>query len=333
MISHQDFQEAVGAAILAPSLHNSQPWRFRHVGEQLHVFADPDRTPPVADARGWAIRIACGAATYNLQLALAAAGAPMHVRWRPDPSERTLMAALDPAPPRPPTPGQQRLCRAIPNRHSNRRPFRSQPVPPDARVALLEAAAGEGTWLELVVGRIPVAAVGEIAHAANRVLQRNAAYMAELASWNRRDRAPVDGIPADAGGFNAEPHDLLPQRPFSDLVRLTGKDFEEEPLIAVLGTTGDSPNDQLRAGYALQRLLLTITDYGLASSMLSQPIEVPSAQEQLRIALGRYGTPQMVLRVGYGDPTPATPRRPVTDVIDAPAVESHHQSPQALRPS
>ena len=75
--------------------------------------------------------------------------------------------------------------------------------------------------------------------------------------------------------------------------------------------------DQLVAGYALQRVLLTLTDLGLASSMFSQPIEVKAAREQLRIALGRFGCPQMVLRVGYGDDGPATPRRPVADVVDA----------------
>jgi len=317
-IVENDFRTAVGAAVLAPSLHNSQPWRFRLAGDQVHVLTDPGRTPPVADADGWAARIACGAATYNLQLAFAVRGQPMQVQWRPVASERELVAALQPAPPRPPTPGQQRLFLAVPNRHSNRHPFRSQLVPPVARLAMIEAAAAEGAWLDLVVGRIPVAAVGEIAHAANRVLQRDVAYAAELAAWTHRDGVAVDGVPADVGGFNAGPQDLLPQRPFSDLVRMAGENVEDDPLVAVLGTIGDRPVDQLRAGYALQRVLLTITDHGLASSMLSQPIEVASAREQLRISLGRSGTPQMVLRVGYGDPASATPRRPVADVIDAP---------------
>jgi hypothetical protein len=97
---------------------------------------------------------------------------------------------------------------------------------------------------------------------------------------------------------------------------MPGKDYEEEPLVAVLGTLGDTSIDHLQAGYALQRILLTVTDSGLTSSMLSQPIEVPSAQEQLRIAFGRYGTPQMVLRIGYGEAGFATRRRPVTDVVD-----------------
>ena len=82
------------------------------------------------------------------------------------------------------------------------------------------------------------------------------------------------------------------------------------------GTAGDAHADQLTAGYALQRVLLTITDLGLAVSMLSQPIEVAAAREQLRLALGRFGAPQMVLRIGYGQPGAMTARRDPAEVID-----------------
>lgn len=310
-ISWPDFWAAVQAAVRAPSLYNSQPWRFRLAGDRVQVVADVDRTPPVADPDGWAARIACGAATYNLQLAFAVAGQPMRVSWLPQPGpsgpgQPQVVAVLHPLPRGPAQPWQHRLFAAIVERRSNRRPFRSQAVAREARLAVIEAAVDEGAWLDLVVGRIPVAAVSEIAHAAHRVLQRNAAYTAEMAVWTR---------PATSGG-NADPHDLLPQRPLRELVQAT-TDGEDDPLIAVLGTTGDRPVDHLKAGYALQRVLLTITAHGLASSLLSAPIEVPSAREQLRIALGRTGTPQMVLRVGYADPAPATPRRPVADVIDS----------------
>jgi nitroreductase len=310
------FRAAVAAAIRAPSLHNSQPWRFRCRDGAIEVYADPARRIPIADPRGWGLRLACGAATLNARLALAAVGSPATVQLRPDRTDPDLMVRLVPAAARPPSPIEQRLYDAIPRRHSNRAPFWPQPVPAEVHARLLDAARIEEAWLELLIGPGPLAAVGEIAHAANRVLERDADYRAELAAWTRDDETTGDGVPASAGGPCPEPHDLLPGRPFSDRMRAPGRDFEPEPLVAVLGAAGDSAVDQLVAGMALQRVLLTITDAGLAASMVSQPIEVAAAREQLRLALGRFGTPHMVLRIGYGQPGFPTPRRNLGDFID-----------------
>jgi len=315
-IDEPTFRAAVEAAVRAPSLHNSQPWRFRRRSDSIEVLADPARGLPSSDPTGWAVNIACGAATFNMRLALAVMQRPVDVRWRPHPADPLVVAALTPAASRSATPLEQRLFAAIPRRHSNRDPFWPDPVPVDARARLLDAAIAEAAWLELVTGTAAVGAVAEIAHAASRVLNRNPSYVAELTAWTRPDDSASDGVPASAGGPSSEPQDLFPQRPFGDRERALGRDFEAEPLVGVLGTAGDLPSDQLAGGQALQRVLLTITDLGLTASMLSQPIEVPAAREQLRLALGRYGTPQMVLRIGYGQPGYPTPRRGAAEVID-----------------
>lgn len=306
---------AVPAAIRAPSLHNTQPWRFRLRDGGIEVLLDPARRLPIADATGWGARISCGAAVFNLRLALAAAGTPARVFLTPYPAEPMVVARLMPDRPRPATPVERALYAAIPRRHSNRAPFWPNPVPPEARSRLIEAARAEDAWLDLIVGAAAVQAVAEIARGANRVLERDAAYLAEVAQWSRRKGAS-DGVPVEAGGPLPEPHDLLPQRAFGVRTRAPGRDFEPEPLVGVLGSARNTARDQVNAGQALQRVLLTATDAGLAASLISQPIEVPAAREQLRLALGRSGTPQMVLRIGYGQPGPATPRRDPAEVID-----------------
>ncbi|HEX6497480.1 MAG TPA: nitroreductase [Micromonosporaceae bacterium] len=306
---------AIEAAIRAPSMHNSQPWRFRLRDGAIEVLADRSRQLPIADPTGWAVHIACGAAVYNLRLAFAVHGTPAVVQLRPDPTQPDLMARVVPGKPRPATPTERSLYAAIPRRRSNRAPFWPEPTLAEDRTRLIEAARAEGGWLEMVIGPLAVAAVAEIARAANRMLERNPEYLAELRSWVRGGGHVGNGIPTEAAGPRGEPHDLLPQRPFGDSPRAPGRDFEPEPLVAVLGTHADTPTDQLVAGEALQAVLLTATDAGLAVSMLSQPIEVPSAREQLRRGLGRFGVPQMVMRIGYGQPQPGTPRRPVAEVL------------------
>ena len=310
----QDLLRAASAGIRAPSLHNTQPWMFRLREGTIEILADPSRRLAVADRTGWAVRLACGAATYNARLALATAGRPAEVTLRPDRAQPDLMARLTPARSRPPTYAESDLYAAIPRRHSHRAPFWPDPVPAEARRRLLDAARAENAWLDLLVGMVPLAGFAEIAQSADRVLRRDARYQLEMSGWTHADAAP-DGIPVAAGAPTPEPQDLLPQRSFTERHRPPGRDYEPEPLVAVLGSAGDRPADQLQAGQALQRVLLTTTDSGLAASMISQPIEVPAAREQLRRSLSRSGFPQLALRVGYGHPAPTTPRRPVTDVL------------------
>jgi len=314
-LTYDSFLAAAEAAGRAPSLHNSQPWRFRLRAGAMEVLAEPARQLPVADPSGWAVRLACGAAVFNARLALAVRDMPVEVRLHPDASEPDLLARLCPLPARPATPAEVALHGAIGRRHSNRRPFADTPVPVPVRSRLREAAREERAWLDLLVGSGPLMAVGEIVRAAGRVLDRSPEYRAELAAWVR-EAATYDGVPVAAGGPSPEPHDLLAVRDFGRHPRAPGRDFETDPLVAILGTTGDTRTDQLVAGQALQRVLLSGTDAGLSMSMLSQPIEVAPAREMLRVALGRSGSPQMVIRIGYGQPSALTPRRPVLDTVD-----------------
>src|SRR3954451_8360808 len=308
-----DLRHAAEAGVRAPSLHNSQPWLFGLRDGVLEIRVDPQRQLGTGRA-GWAARLACGAALYNARLALAVAGRPAVVDSHPDPADRDLVARLIPAEPRPPTYAEAELYDAIARRYSNRGPFWPAPVPAGVRRALLAAARDELAWLDLLVGATALAAVSEIAYSADRVLRRDPRYQAELAAWTHADRAP-DGVPAHAGAPLPEPQDLPPQRLFTDRPRAPGRDYEPEPLVGVLGVAGDGAADQTRAGQAMQKVLLTATAAGLDTSMISQPIEVPAARDQLRRALGRAGSPQILLRFGYGTPGHPTQRRDIAEVL------------------
>ena len=193
-LDESEFVAVVGAAARAPSMLNSQPWRFRRRADTIDLLVDPDRRLPVVDSTGWAARIGCGAALFNLRLALAALGRPAVVTALPEYDDPYLLARLTPDRPRPPSPMEAQLYRAIPRRHSNRGPFADEPVPLPVRGKLSSAARAEEAWLDLLIGPVAVEATALMVRAADDVLCRDAAYQAETAAWVRRSTAVTDGI-------------------------------------------------------------------------------------------------------------------------------------------
>ena len=145
----------VEAATAAPSLHNSQPWRFiaRLTDRVIEIYADPARTLRRGDARGRAVHIACGSALFNLRLAAAQAGCEPVARLLPCPRDPLLLASVRLAGPYRPRPAERDLYAAI-HRPPSRRPFSGRPLPRGLTSALREAAALEGASL-----RQPVQAV------------------------------------------------------------------------------------------------------------------------------------------------------------------------------
>jgi nitroreductase len=312
-ISRAIFEDAVAAGVRAPSMYNSQPWRFRLHRDRIEIRLDPSRHLPASDPDSWGARIAVGAAACNVQLALAANGLVATQRIV-SLHGRGIDVVVTGS--HPPAPRDLELCHAIGSRVSHRHPFGSQPVPAPARARIADAATDARTWIELLDERAPIARVAEILNCADFTLRNEPAYADELARWVGVAEEASEGIPILAAGVHPEAQDLLPMRDYGGRPRGPGRDFETDPLIAVIGTVGAEAYDDLIAGAALQRVLLTATAAGLASSMLSQAMEVPSARIELRDALGHFGMPQMVIRLGYGDPAMPSPRRPIADVID-----------------
>jgi hypothetical protein len=138
--------------------------------------------------------------------------------------------------------------------------------------------------------------------------------MAERGEWVAADRVG-DGVPAASLG----PRPADPRSPFRDLAAAPDKTrqlapFEATPTVAVLSTVFDTPVDWVRAGQALQRGLLVLTNAGVSASFMNQPLEQPDLRWLVRSPITGVGHPQMIMRIGYGVPVPPTPRRPVSDV-------------------
>ncbi|MEV7780964.1 hypothetical protein [Kitasatospora sp. NPDC088351] len=320
-----DLRLLAAAGGAAPSLHNSQPWRFRPTpdGQGLEVRADPGRAVPLADPNGAALHISVGAALFNLRVAAGRLGREPAVRLLPDEDDPQLLAVLDLAgPARAERLFGRDLYPAIAERHSSRQPFANRDVPEAVLGELVAAAHDEGVALapleEAGVRRV----LALTAEAEDRIAH-DPARQAETHAWLRRDAA-TDGIPLTALG--PLDHDArVPMREFAgrpphrgDAPTQPSQRFEALPQLCTLTTPGDGPADWLRTGQALERVWLLATVHGLRLTVWHQAVEWDDTRWGLRDPAEGPGYVQLVLRTGYGPPGPATPRRPVESILDQP---------------
>ncbi|MER6163134.1 Acg family FMN-binding oxidoreductase [Streptomyces violaceorubidus] len=313
----------VAEATTAPSMHNAQPWRFRFLAAERLVLlrADPDRAMPRSDPGDRALHISCGAALFNLRVAAAHASLVPRTRLLPDPRDPLLLASVQLAAlsEAPQEKDLWRLHPAIRQRRTSRHPFSEEDVPERGRATLRAAAAREGATL-LFPGPWHVETLLELVRDAESRDLARAEGNEELVRWTRLGSevdTAVDGVPAYAFGPRRR-DGKAPVRDFSGRRQVPDRgdaDFERTPHLALLGTRGDGPRDWLMAGQALERVLLESTLLGLSTSLTSHPLEERELRLLARDPGSGIGHVQMVLRLGYGPKGPATPRRPVPDVL------------------
>jgi hypothetical protein len=305
----------IGAAGAAPSIHNTQPWRFRAVGDVVELHGDPGRMLWIADPQGRALHLSCGAALFNLRLAVRMIGGNPLVWPLPDPvAEPTLLASVQLTEGRPPTGREREMFDAIRLRHISREPFSARRIPDALRAELEQDASAEFAVLRML-NADDAGQVLRISAAADEKLATDYDHRVELASWI--SDTGDDGVPAAAlgsrpAGGPAPVRDLGYASPAT--VRPVAS-YERRPQLAVLSTARDEPADWLRAGQSLQRVLLAATRGGLAASLLYQPIELGDMGHQEDGWWPWPEYPQSIIRLGYGPLGTRTPRRQVADIL------------------
>ncbi|WP_409054961.1 Acg family FMN-binding oxidoreductase [Streptomyces sp. SYP-A7185] len=313
-------EKLIGAAVAAPSLHNTQPWRFRLDVETRTVLihAATDRGLRHTDPTGRGVQLSVGCAVFNLRVAAAHFGWEPVTRLLPRPEKPDLLASVRLADSSRAfaAPG---LYEALWRRHSSRFPFSGRPLPPGLLTELTEAAHTEGAWLHFPDPRETdeVLRTTWVAEDRNRV---DADRAAESRRWTSAPHPASLGLTAAALGLQ-DALDRVPMRDFGahrHPVVLPARPYETRRTLAVLRTAHDRRTDWLRAGQALERVLLVATAHGVRSSLLHQALEWADLRGRLdRLpADGRRGHTQMVIRLGYGPEGPVTPRRAVREVLD-----------------
>jgi nitroreductase len=313
----------VEVAARAPSVHNTQPWRFAVTGQAIELYADAGRQL-MEDPAGREMIISCGAALFGLRLAIRSLGYQPEADLFPEPSQRRLLARVRAGRPAPMTSEERAMLRAVPHRHTHRGAFEPGPLPAGLLERLGDDAAAEGVTLAVIDDGPAYQRLTAILAAWRRWRDLYPTSPAEIRTraetlrWTReadseaRDGVPAHAFPAAADGAAGR----LPQRDF-DLGRGWGfppSGGPPAPVTAVMVTPGEDEEGWLRAGQALQRLLLRAASRWVFASLRTEPLQSTSVRAQIRSSLALNGSPQLLLELGVARATRPTGRRPAEEL-------------------
>jgi hypothetical protein len=314
-------QGAMAMACRAPSLHNSQPWRWMSDGKALHLFADRTRMMFSADAAGRELLLSCGAALDHLVVAMAATGWDTAVERFPDPLDPDHLATVQLTAADAVTEAQRRRADAILRRRTDRLPFDepSHWEQIETRLSLSVIAYHVMADVVLDSDRPKLA---EASRLTETVREYDPSYQSEL-NWWTSPFASGEGVPpsalvSESEAARTDVARAFPATPHGD--RRTGIATDHSKIFVLATHNEDARLDVLRCGEALSALLLEATLAGLATCTLTHMTELMASRDIIRRLTGQAGSPQLLVRVGVtpsdGRPSPATPRRPLAEVLE-----------------
>lgn len=307
-------------ACRAPSVHNSQPWRWVACDGVLRLFFDPHRAPHATDPTGREAIISCGVLLDHLHVAASAAGWRTHTARFPNPNDLDHLATIEFRPSGLVTDAEKSRAEAILRRRTDRLPFNA-PADWPAVESMLRTAVDPDKALLFALSDASRPELAEASRLTELLRRNDSYYQAELQWWTAASESS-DGIPYDAL-VAADDRDRVGAARAFPVGGKTGRRPEvdhDQSRIVVLSTDGDSRREALACGEALSALLLAATMADLATCTLTHLTELPASRDIVRRLTDVRFDPQVLVRIGRvpdtDDPPPPTPRRPLAEVLE-----------------
>lgn len=312
------------AATAAPSGHNTQPWQFQVTDEEVRIIPDLSRQLPVVDPDDHGLFISLGCALENLVVAAGAEGYRAEVDYAGlEQDRRFLIVHL--------RPGEaaegKALSEAISERQSTRRPYDGRAIPLADLQRLEAASRREGIGIHLFTEPARIEPVIELVEEGNRLQFSDPAFVDELISWIRFNGREVeshqDGLTHSAMGLPSTPRWLgrLMMKTVATprgQARSAARDVRSSAAMMLFSVERDDPRGWVDLGRSFERVALTATTLDMKHAHVNMPCEVPALREDLQRHLGLGDAhPLLLLRLGYAEPMPRSPRRPLDHVLRA----------------
>jgi len=320
MVDTEVIRHAVQLACRAPSLHNSQPWRWIAEGGAVQLFVDPNHVVRATDRSGREALMGCGAVLDHFRVAMAAGGWIANVDRFPNPNNLLHVASIDFSPMEFVTDGHRRRANAILLRRTDRLPFAAPPDWEPFESELRDTVDSDAVRLDVIPDEMR-AELAEASQLTESLRLYDSSYHAELQWWTAafemRGGIPPSSLVSAAESDRVDVGRTFPVTHHSERRLDVGDDHSK---IVVLSTNADTHDSVVQCGEMLSAVLLDATMAGLATCTLTHITEVPASRDIVATLIGQTVTPQVLIRVGRApaieDVPPATPRRPIDEVFE-----------------
>ena len=317
-----DYADLIRAATQAPSGHNAQPWKFYIDSSSIEIAPDFSKALPVVDENHRELYISLGCAVENLCLAAKEKGyQPTPAIQQKDDTTFSILVKLtkkqvEPDP----------LFHAINTRQTNRDEYNHRMIEPDTISMIREVDCQEGTAFYMYPrGNNTYNTLSEYIYRGNAIQMQDKAFKKELLSWIRFNKRQIretrDGLTHEVMGTPATPGFLgklivgMFLKPDAQN-KTDRKKLESSSHLVLFATKNNTPREWIALGRTLERFLLKTTALGIANGYMNPPCEVHTLAEELREKVTENREhPTLLLRIGYAEPMPYSPRKELEHVI------------------
>lgn len=300
-------------AILAPSSHNTQPWKFLIGEDEIQLFADPTRWLKVADADQRELYISVGCALENLLIAAEHFGYGHQAAYFPQTDRTNLAASVKFKPLERRSFRAYELFDAIPLRHTNHKTYYDvYPLSPADLHCLQECCLEPDIQLHLTSDTKIRQQVHDLVVRGDAIQFADPAFREELGYWMRQG---VFGTSWLLSHLEQLAVSYLNIGRFTSMRDSTV--LMSAPVFGVLSSTHNDREAQVKTGQVFERVCLAAAARGIWVQPMSQIVELPELKAELaNLFLSSWAYPQHVFRLGYAEPEPEhTPRRPLAEVL------------------
>jgi nitroreductase len=301
-------------AILAPSGHNSQPWKFSVDKDEIQIFADETRWLRVGDPDQVNLHIAIGCALENLLIAAEHFGYGHQATYFPRTDQQEWVATVNFMPHGEPSPFRDpALFHAIPKRHTNRKAYNKRPIPKSDLRRLQHCCVEEGIRLHVIDDLDTKRSVNELLIRGHTTMVADPAFRRENAYWLGQGLFNLPRLLTRLMQW-VVPYLKVNRSVF---VVMDTRLVMSAPALVVLSASVNDRVSQVRVGQVFERVCLTATMLGLCVHPLSGAVDVPELKAQMTKLLPNPDMiSQHVFRLGYAEPVKSfAQRRPLDQVL------------------